>query len=328
MMLEISYKINHTEFIAEAIAKAVGQVYKIPCFEVNNEVFKGSIEFYTLNECLSIQLSKFENLEPLTVKRLGTDNEQFLILDFHVSGIAKLEVTDDRIVNTPNGLSHGAYFASSIVESYAVFPTGFYNKQLHIVIDKQWLKDFFSDGIDEVLRRIEKASPFFLYERLNSRITTILLSIFQSNPYMDFPKSFLHGKTLEILALFFDKLKNRGQHLELGISNYNDISRLFELMLYVDGHLGEDLKVYGLSKKIGFSESKLQSLCKAVYGKSLAKEITERRMIKALELFEDNNDSVSAVGYKLGYTNMSHFSNTFKTVHGFLPSDYLNKKTN
>ena len=143
---------------------------------------------------------------------------------------------------------------------------------------------------------------------------------------MSFRKSFLHGKTLELLALFFSKLKNRGQHLELGVSNYNDISRLFELMVYVDEHLGEDLNINSLAKRIGFSESKLQNLCKAVYGKSLAKEITERRMIKALELFEDNNDSVSAVGYKLGYTNMSHFSSTFRTVHGFLPSDYLNNK--
>ena len=325
-MLEIAYKINHTEVMASSVADAVGQRFASPYFEVKNDAFKASIEFYLLNDYLSIQMSKFEQTEPVTVKRLGTENEQLLILDFHVSGVAKLEVTDNRVENTPNGLSHGAYFASSTVESYAVFPPGFNNQQFHIVMDKRWLKEFFSDEIVTSLQRIEKASPFFIYERLNNSITTLLLAVFRSNHQMPFRKTFLHGKTLELLALFFAKLQDRGTHLELGVSNYNDVFRLFDLMLYVDENLGEELAVTVLSKKIGFSESKLQNLCKAVYGKSVSKEITERRMIKALELFEKYQDSISAVGYKLGYTNMSHFSKAFKKVHGFLPSTYLNNR--
>ena len=114
--------------------------------------------------------------------------------------------------------------------------------------------------------------------------------------------------------------------LQLVDSSYDDVSQLFELIIYVDEYLGEDMKVRYLSERIWFSKSKLQNLCKVVYGNSLSKETTERRIIKALDLFEENGDSVSAVGHKLGYTNMCHFAKAFKKVHGFLPSAYFNKK--
>ncbi|NHF59164.1 helix-turn-helix transcriptional regulator [Flavobacteriaceae bacterium TP-CH-4] len=324
-MLEVAYKIDHTDVLAKDIANAIGQEFNAPRFETKNDQIEASVEFYRLHENLSIQLSQFHQNRPVVVRRLGTDNDDLLILDFHLSGTAKLNVTDHRIDDTANGLTHGAYFANASVESYAEFPAGFYNQQFHIVLDKHWMASFFSEEIKSLLEKIEKATPFFMYERLNSSITVILLSIFKSNRQSSFRKSFLHGKTLQILSLFFDKIQNRGKHLQLGVSSYNDVSRLFELMIYVDKNLGEELKVSFLTKKIGFSESKLQNLCKAVYGKSLLKEITERRMIRALDLFAENGDSVSTVGYKLGYTNMSHFSKAFKKIHGFLPSEYLNR---
>jgi|GEM_PF-3983027 len=325
-MLEVAYKINHTDEMVIDVAKALGQKLKSPRFETVNGKINSSVEFYRLNESLSIQLSKFHPKESIKVNRLGTDNENLLILDFHLSGIAKLNVTDERIDDTANGLTHGAYFANTSVQSYAVFQPEFYNQQFHVVLDKQWMSSFFSDEVKFIIEKIEKATPFFMYERLNSSITVLLISIFKSNFNSNFRKSFLHGKTLQLLSMFFEKLQKRGEHLKIGVSNYDDVSRLFELMIYVDEHLGEDLTVASLSQRIGCSESKLQTLCKAVYGKSMSKEITERRMLKALELFEASGDSISVVGYKLGYTNMSHFANTFKKIHGFLPSQYLHKK--
>ena len=120
--------------------------------------------------------------------------------------------------------------------------------------------------------------------------------------------------------------KCKCRSLQLVDSSHDDVFQLFELIVYVDEHLGKDMKVQHWSERIWFSESKLQNLCKAVYGNSLSKETTEPRMIKALDLFEENGDSVSAVGRKLGYTNMRHFAKAFKKVHGFLYSAYFNKK--
>ena len=106
-------------------------------------------------------------------------------------------------------------------------------------------------------------------------------------------------------------------------SNHNDILKLFELMQYVDDHLHGDLTVQTLSEKVGYSESKLQKLFKSVYGKSVSKEITERRMNKALELLGSRKYTIAEIGYKMGYQNMSHFSSAFKKIHGFLPSAYI-----
>ncbi|MEL6483445.1 MAG: AraC family transcriptional regulator [Bacteroidota bacterium] len=311
-----------------SIAANIAQLMEVPVegnkFNVANEIMEGSLEFYRLDEGLSIQVSKFEPSVAFKVKRLGSNFENLLILDFHLTGVAKLNVTDSRVATENyNGLVHGAYFASAGVESHAIFPPGFYNEEFHIVMDKTWLKDFFQIEIQSVFEKLELAAPFFMYERLKSKLSALLLQIFKSNPNQEFRKSFLHGKTLELLSLFFAQLKNRGENLEFGVSNYNDVSRLFDLMTFVDEHLGELLSLNLLTQKVGFSESKLQKLSRAVLGKSIFQEITERRMLKALEVLGERRHSISEVGHMVGYNNMSHFSRAFKKVNGFLPSDYL-----
>ncbi|MEO1487028.1 MAG: AraC family transcriptional regulator [Bacteroidota bacterium] len=323
-MLEIAYKIDHMTSIAANIAQLMEVPVEGNKFNVANEIMEGSLEFYRLDEGLSIQVSKFEPSVAFKVKRLGSNFENLLILDFHLTGVAKLNVTDSRVATENyNGLVHGAYFASAGVESHAIFPPGFYNEEFHIVMDKTWLKDFFQIEIQSVFEKLELAAPFFMYERLKSKLSALLLQIFKSNPNQEFRKSFLHGKTLELLSLFFAQLKNRGENLEFGVSNYNDVSRLFDLMTFVDEHLGELLSLNLLTQKVGFSESKLQKLSRAVLGKSIFQEITERRMLKALEVLGERRHSISEVGHMVGYNNMSHFSRAFKKVNGFLPSDYL-----
>ena len=323
-MFEVAYKIDHMPSIAASIADLMQVPVESHKFGVANEIMVGSLEFYRLEEGLSIQISKFEPNMVFKVKRDGSYFENLFILDFHLTGVAKLNVTDQRIIsNHHNGLVHGAYFASAGVESHAIFPPGFYNEEFHIVMDKSWLKDFFQSEVQNVFEKLELAAPFFMFERLRSKLSALLLQIFKSNPNQEFRKSFLHGKTLELLSLFFAQLKNRGENLEFGVSNYNDVSRLFDLMTFVDEHLGEVLNLNLLTKKVGFSECKLQKLSRAVLGKSIFQENTESRMLTALEVLGERRHSISEIGHMVGYNNMSHFSRAFKKVNGFLPSDYL-----
>ncbi len=322
-MKEVAYRIAHTPFIAQAVANTFGISIENSIYDLQHELI-GSVEFYQLNTGLSIQISKFQPKLPIRVSRTGTVDDRLLVLDFHITGNATLNVANNSDSSqTNNGLIHGAYFASSEVQSFASFSPGFYNEQFHIIIDKEWLEDFFSSDIEEILHKIITAEPFFMYEHLNSELMTLLVTIFNSNRNASFRQSYLHGKTIELLSLFFNQLKNREENLGYTASNYTDISNLFELMQFVDHHLDSDLSVQRLANEIGYSESKLQKLCKAVYGKSVSKQITERRMNKALELLGSRKYTIAEVGYKMGYQNMSHFSNAFRKIHGFLPSQYL-----
>ncbi|TPN82280.1 helix-turn-helix domain-containing protein [Aquimarina algicola] len=323
-MKEVAYRIGHTPFIAQTIANTFGIKIKNSSYDIKNALVDGNVEFYQFNEGLSIQISKFKPEAPIKVTRIGTNNQELIILDFHIVGNASLNITNNNIESENiNGLQHGAYFASSEIESFAVFPAGFYNEQLHIVMDKKWLKSFFSSDIEEILHKVIASESFFMYEHLTSKITALLITIFGSDVNADFRQSYLHGKTIELLSLFFNRIKNREENLNYTTSNYTDVSNLFELMQFVDDHLDNDLSVQRLADKIGYSESKLQKLCKAVYGKSVLKEITQRRMNKALELLGSRKYTITEVGYKMGYQNMSHFSSAFKRIHGFLPSKYL-----
>ena len=319
-MKEIGYKVGHTDIMAKDLAAIFEAELGNQGYSLHNTYIELEVEFYRLQKDLSIQLSYFEPMEPLMVKRQGTDHTDMLILDFHMAEPAQLQVLDDELGSQINGLFHGAYFASAGVESSATFSPSSVNRQFHVVINKSWITDFLSLDFSLFYDTLDESSNFFIYEPNNTEIMALLISIFNSDQNMKYRKSFLHGKTLELVSLFFQNLQDRRTQLESVGSNYDDISRIIELMDFINKNLGENLNVRFLAEKVGFSESKLQKLCKAIYGKSISKEIMERRMISALELLATKRSTISEVGYKMGYTNMSHFSRAFKNVHGFLPS--------
>jgi len=48
-------------------------------------------------------------------------------------------------------------------------------------------------------------------------------------------------------------------------------------------------------------------------------------MRKASELLSQQKINISDVAYALGFSNLSHFSNVFKSFHGISPTEYAEK---
>ena len=71
------------------------------------------------------------------------------------------------------------------------------------------------------------------------------------------------------------------------------------------------------------STSKLKTLFKKEYGKSIGQYHQEKQMELALKLLKHEGATVKAVSITLGYNSQSHFTTAFKKYHNFLPSDVL-----
>lgn len=313
----IKYKIDHTPNLFDSLKNITEPLKGENKFKLV-KYGEGDFEFFKFHKGLSILISKFKFNQPTKVKREGTDNPDLIILDFHVKGRGSLDLKNKKPINYFN---FGAYFASSNIESEAVFIENNYNEQIHIIIDKNWLLDSFPDTIKSIFKDEGLLSSFFMFESLSSDLTKVIYDVVKDSDLTDFRKPFLEGKTLEILSLFFKKLKNREHKFHSEGILQNDIEKVFELEGFIKENLSNDLSIVQLSNHIGFSESKLQKLFKSIYGKSVHKRITEIKMIQSLELLEQKRFTVSEIGYKMGYQNISHFSNAFKKVNGFLPSE-------
>lgn len=113
---------------------------------------------------------------------------------------------------------------------------------------------------------------------------------------------------------------NRRQQIGKALDiNENDIDRLFKVKEELVSNLYEIPKVKSLAEKYAFSETKLQKLFKQVFGKSLYQFALYERMLWAKEMLSSGKFSVSEVGYRLGYSNLSHFSKAYKNQFGLTP---------
>jgi len=70
------------------------------------------------------------------------------------------------------------------------------------------------------------------------------------------------------------------------------------------------------------SPSKLKRLFKQIFGNSIFSYYQEFRIQEAARLLKEEKLSVSDAGYRMGFTNLSHFSRVFEEHLGMKPKQY------
>ena len=70
------------------------------------------------------------------------------------------------------------------------------------------------------------------------------------------------------------------------------------------------------------SETKMKHLFKQTFGDTIYNYYQKIRMEEAAFLLKQAGHSVSDVGYKLGFSNLSHFSRQFEKQFGITPKKY------
>jgi AraC-like DNA-binding protein len=77
-----------------------------------------------------------------------------------------------------------------------------------------------------------------------------------------------------------------------------------------------------LAKMAGMSETKMKQLFKQVFGDTIYNYYQNERMHEAGFLLKHAGYSVSETGYRLGFSNLSHFSRLFEKHYGVTPKKY------
>jgi AraC-like DNA-binding protein len=80
-----------------------------------------------------------------------------------------------------------------------------------------------------------------------------------------------------------------------------------------------------LARISAMSPTKLKNDFKSLYGLPIYEYFQKNRMLKAKSLLGLGKYTIKEVGQLVGYSNLSHFANTFKKEFGFLPSEITAK---
>ena len=111
-----------------------------------------------------------------------------------------------------------------------------------------------------------------------------------------------------------------------GLKSHDEILMQKVMTIIKDNISESTLNVEMLADKVGISRVHMHRKLKELTNQSARDFIRNVRMKQAAYLLVSKKMNISEVAYSVGYSNLSHFSNSFKSIFGVSPSEYILKQ--
>jgi len=99
-------------------------------------------------------------------------------------------------------------------------------------------------------------------------------------------------------------------------------TRITKAIAYIRGHLEVPLSANEVARHCGMSVSRFTHLFTQLTGLSFSRYVIELRIEQAKRLLIDPNNNKAEIALGLGFSDQSHFSNTFKRITGRTPGAF------
>ena len=296
--------------IIELFANLLGTEIENRKLEIPDRFGKGYCRGFVFNEHIRMIISNYELYEDLTIENPDIDTDGKMIFFkfqnvFSKSGIPSVMIGTSRL-NTDDVISIHSNTAT-----------------INIEIDAHYLNSlFYSYEKSPILKGLlQNAQPYLFEQVLYSSLQEIVNDIISENTEEVFELFFLRVKAEELICrLLMDLGKRDGK--QLYALNVHDIEAIYRIKALIIEDLGVPPVISELSVIAGMSPTKLKRLFSQIFGNSIFSYYQDLRMKEAAALLREKKYSVSEVGYKLGFTNLGHFSRIFKQHIGMSPKKY------
>ncbi|KGE12839.1 helix-turn-helix domain-containing protein [Sphingobacterium deserti] len=208
-------------------------------------------------------------------------------------------------------------------------PKNTIQNSISISIDASYIRELIGARINHPLVNmiLENRQPLFFEELVFIPLLKVVDDIMTSSvpkPLQDF---YYKLKTLELICQLLISLVSRDEKKVYGL-NITDIKMIYQIKEHLLNNLEQAPSIAELSKMYGMSETKLKRLFNQVFGKSIFQYFQNFRMQEAARLLKEELLSVSEVGYRLGFSNLGHFTKAFEKVIGIKPKRYSKQAHN
>jgi AraC-like DNA-binding protein len=194
---------------------------------------------------------------------------------------------------------------------------------INIEVDADYLYGLFeTSAISPVLKGLlQNTQPLLFEEMVYPFLQEIVNAMLAESVNEIFKSFFLRVKAEELICRLLMELEKRDEK-HLYDLNVHDIQTIYKVRMQILQHLGTPPVINELSVFANMSPTKLKRLFKQIFGNSIFNYYQEFRMKEAAMLLKEGKLSVSEVGYRMGFINLSHFSKVFKTHIGMRPKQY------
>lgn len=137
---------------------------------------------------------------------------------------------------------------------------------------------------------------------------------------------FIQSKKLELLSSFFSTAEDKERY-ECPFLNYQEnVEKVREAKKILVSDLRNSPTIKELSRQVGLNESHLKSGFKEIYGKPVYQYYKSFKNEFARKELDKKDISINALAAELGYSNVSHFIDSFKKQFGQTPKQYQMKQ--
>jgi len=187
---------------------------------------------------------------------------------------------------------------------------------------KLWITSFIQNHLSHPQFTLDslEASMQFIVTVVNQWLDRALQAIGADEYY---PQSlpFRYNREAEPVSCLF-------QHVHALMKVYHQLSQKLSIShvqkakSYIESHVGLDLTLQQVAKRIHIHPNHLSELFKKETGINFSDYLTKQRMKRAIQLLSTTKMKVSDVATQVGYTDVKYFSQLFKRDTGVTPSEY------
>lgn len=270
---------------------------------------------FVFNTDIRMLISNYELKEEITVANPDIDtSKRMLFFKFqHIFG---------KTVTGPAG-APSVLIATSRINTDEVIAIHSNTATINIEVAACYLQGLF--GLSEkspILQSLLRNTQPLLFEQLiYPSLQQVVDEIVNEPVDENFQLFFLRIKAEELVCRLLMELKKRDKR-QLYPLNTHDIQTLYRVKTRMLEQLESPPVIEQLAADANMSPSKLKRLFRQVFGNSIFSYYQQFRMKEAARLLTEEKLSVSDTGYRLGFTNLSHFSRVFEQHTGMKPKRY------
>jgi AraC-like DNA-binding protein len=306
--------------VLKRLAHLLGTQVKNRRLEIPKKFGKGYCVGFVFNEHIRMLVSNYELKKDLVVKNPEINASKRMIF-FKFQNIfpkTKTLSMGKYLMELPSVL-----IATSRMNTDDVISIHTNTAVINIEVDANYLNGLFdlSEKSSVLQGLLQNRQPLLFEQMINPTLQKTVDEILTESVDETFELFFMRIKAEELVCRLLMELEKRDEK-HLYTLHIHDIQTIYEVKEEMLEHLETPPVIKELADSANMSPSKLKRLFKQIFGNSIFSYYQEFRMKEAARLLKEEKLSVSDVGYKLGFTNLSHFSRVFKEHIGMKPKQY------
>ena len=302
------------------LAHLLGTEVRNRRLEIPEKFGSGYCVGYVFNEHIQMIISNYILNDDIDIKNSNANTFRRIIFFKFQNIFPKTEtlLNEKQLKEMPSVL-----IATSRLNTDDVVSIHTNTSTINIEVDADYLNGLFDfcEKSPVLQSLLQNEQPLLFEQIIYPSLQKIVDEIVTETVNETFELFFFKIKAEEMVCKLLMELEKRDEK-HLYALNIHDIQTIYKVKGHLLEHLETPPAIKDLALYSGMSPSKLKRLFKQIFGDSIFSYYQGFRMKEAARLLKEERLSVSDVGYRLGFTNLSHFSRVFKEHIGVKPKQY------